>query len=100
MLINFEQSCVKMLAIKRKNVCLRFSSCFEFIISSHLYHVGPCCVLGHFQLLKNNDAFSAIKKRRNKFGGRPRALRVVLWGKNRRKEEEKGKTFNMSMGNI
>ena len=50
------------LIVKRKKAAryFRFSSCFEFITSSDLSHVGPCCVLGHFQLSKNNDAFSAV----------------------------------------
>ena len=53
------------LIVKRKKAAryFRFSSCFEFITSSNLSHVGPCCVLGHFQLSKYNDAFSAVLSR-------------------------------------
>ena len=55
------------LIVKRKKAAryFRFSSCFEFITSSNLSHFGPCCVLGHFQLSKNNDAFSAVLSRPN-----------------------------------
>ena len=51
--------------VKRKMAAryFRFSPCFEFITSSNLSHVGPCCVLGHFQLSKNNDAFSVVHSR-------------------------------------
>ena len=43
---------------KEKDKCnLRFSSCFEFITSSNLSHVGPCCVLGHFRLSFHGQAF-------------------------------------------
>ena len=47
------------LIVKRKMAAryFRFSSCFEFIISSNLSHVGPCCVMGHFRLSFHGRAF-------------------------------------------
>ena len=47
------------LIVKRKKAAryFRFSSCFEFITSSNISHVGPCCVLGHFQLSFHGQAF-------------------------------------------
>ena len=54
---------------KRGNSCckkaaryFRFSQFVEFIDNLHLSHVGPCCVLGHFQ---NNVSFSAVLSRPN-----------------------------------
>ena len=67
--------------VKRKKAAtyFRFSSCFEFINSSNLFHVGPCCVLGHFRLSFHGQAFddassfrscSFKASRRKKKGGK------------------------------